>query len=100
MHLSSRWGKPSYEIRELPASEFIRQKTFWETHSWGMADDLNSMLVAQTISSRLGKAPMDSRSIKEMATHQCAYKPFIIEDASAIRRQFESMSSVIGAGNG
>ena len=100
MHLSSRWGKPSYEIRALPASEFIRQKTFWETHSWGMDDDLNSMLLSQTISQRLSKAPIDSRSVKEMATNQCAYKPFIIEPVEHIRSQFDTMASMIGNNNG
>lgn len=85
MHLSTRWGKPSYEIEALPASEFQRQKIYWEAHSWGMQDDLAAMTASQLHAHRTHSTPTSARTIKEIAVDQCKYKPFVIEDAMSIR---------------
>lgn len=101
MHLSSRWGVPSFEIASLPASEFQRQKIFWEAHSWGMEDDISAMTASHVIAQRTSGKPPDLRTIKELSTYNCAHKPFVIVDGMQLRTQILStLSPMIGNRNG
>jgi hypothetical protein len=96
MHLSTRWGVPSWVIRNLPAQEFIRQKLFWEAHSWGMQDDLAAMTASQLHSQRVGKRPMDVRDIKSIATSDCKFVPYIVEDPTTLRDQIFNVLQTMG----
>jgi len=88
MHLSTRWGVPSWVIRNLPAQEFIRQKLFWEAHSWGMQDDLAAMTASQLHSQRVGKRPI--------ATSDCKFVPYIVEDPMTLRDQIFNVLQTMG----
>ena len=96
MHLSTRWGVPSWVIRNLPAQEFIRQKLFWEAHSWGMQDDLAAMTASQLHSQRVGKRPMDVRDIKSIATSDCKFVPYIVEDPMTLRDKIFNVLQTMG----
>jgi hypothetical protein len=83
-------------IRNLPAQEFIRQKLFWEAHSWGMQDDLAAMTASQIHSQRVGKVPIDTRELKSIATNDCKYVPYIVEDPMTLRKQMFGALEMMG----
>jgi hypothetical protein len=83
-------------IRNLPAQEFIRQKLFWEAHSWGMQDDLAAMTASQIHSQRVGKLPIDARDIKSIATSDCKFVPYIVEDPMTLRDQIFNVLQTMG----
>lgn len=49
MHLSTRWGVPSYEIESLPVEEISRQISFYNEHPWGVESGLLAWLLAAKI---------------------------------------------------
>lgn len=85
MFLSSRWGKPSYEIESLPLSEFQKQKAFWEHCSWGGIDDIMAMHHSFYVSAKTGKRSLPSAEIKRIAVLTGAIKAFVVESAKSIR---------------
>lgn len=83
-------------IEAMPASEFQRQKIFWEAHQWGMQDDITAMVASQMHAHRMRAKPIEVRTMKEWAVDACRYKPFIVETADTIRSQIFSMLPIIG----
>ena len=99
MFLSTRWGKPSYEIKTMPLSEFTKQKLFWEHHIWGITDDLIAQgNVNYLFSKSLGKVNMPVTDMKQLAVYKGAIKAFIIEPVSMIRRAFMGIAKAIKGG--
>ena len=95
MFLSSRWGKPTYEIEALPASEFRRQKTFWEVDPWGLESDLLAMQYSFYSAVKTRKPPQELPNVKKLAAYSGAVKAFIIESVSTIRKSVLSIASAM-----
>lgn len=96
MFLSSRWGKPSYEIESLPLSEFNKQKLFWEHDSWGGIDNLMALhhstyMVVNTS----GKSKADTPTVKRIAAYTGAVKVAIVETTKQIRDAFMGIVSAM-----
>ena len=88
MFLSSRWGKPSYEIEALPLSEFNKQKLFWEHCPWGGVDDILALHHSFYVAAKTGKKSPSVVDIKKMAMFTSAVKAFVIESVKTIRKAF------------
>lgn len=88
MFLSSRWGKPSYEIESLPLGEFNRQKLFWEHCPWGGIDDIMALHHSSYIAIKSGKKPREVVEVKRLAAYTSAAKTFIVESVKSIRNTF------------
>ena len=95
MFLSSRWGKPSYEIENLPLSEFNRQKVFWEHCTWGMVDDLVALQHSTYVAVKSGKQGPDIPRVKKLAMYLSATKAFIIESTKTVRSAFVGIASAM-----
>lgn len=93
MFLSSRWGKPSFEIEALPLSEFNKQKAFWEHSCWGMSDDLLAMQYAATLATNSRKKPMEVVSVKRLAVHWGSVRAFVVESTKSVRAAFMAIAS-------
>jgi hypothetical protein len=94
MFLSSRWGKPSYEIESLPLSEFNKQKLFWEHHSWGGIDDIMAMQYSFNVSSTAGKR-VSAVEAKTIANRIGAVKIFVVESTKSIRNAFMGIAKAM-----
>lgn len=100
MFLSTRWGKPSYEIRSLPISEFNRQKLFWEHCTWGVTDDILALHHSNYMSMKSGgKAKFTVPEVKRMSSALSATKAFVIESTKGIRAAFMGIAKLM-AGRG
>jgi hypothetical protein len=97
MHLSSRWGKPSYEIESLPLGEFNKQKLFWEHCPWGGIDDIMALHHSFYMTAKTGKKGMSVVSIKRLAAYTSATKAFVIESTKSIRKAFMSIAKAMKA---
>lgn len=94
MFLSTRWGKPSYEIDLLPTSEFLQQKLFWERYKWGLGNDLLALIMSQVLGIRTHSKPAsDPFQWKDLALLNCGrkIKTMATSNASSIRRGFMSI---------
>ena len=97
MFLSSRWGKPSYEIESLPISEFYLQKAFWEHCSWGGIDDIMALHHSFYVSGKTGgKAKTSVVEVKRLAMFTSAVKKLVIESTKSIRSAFMGIASAMG----
>jgi len=93
MFLSSRWGRPSYEIEALPASEFEKQYFFWQWYKWGLEDDMLAQVASQILSLRTGERPFsDAFAWKSAALEKCGL-PFV-----RLNRSFKAINRRIRAG--
>jgi len=100
MFLSSRWGKPAYEIDQLPVSEFIEQKVFWDKYKWGMESDMLAMIMSQVLAIRTGKAPSKNPWLwKELSVMNCGKVLLqkMQDSGSKIRRAFMGIVQATGA---
>ena len=88
MFLSSRWGRPSYEIESLPLSEFNKQKAFWEHCSWGGIDDIMALHHSFYVAAKTGKKSSNVVETKRLAMYTSAVKAFVIENTKSIRAAF------------
>lgn len=95
MFLSSRWGKPSYEIESLPLGEFNKQKLFWEHCSWGGIDDIMAMHHSFYIAAKTGKKGPQAVEVKRLAMFTSAAKAFVVESAKTIRNAFMGIAKVM-----
>lgn len=96
MFLSSRWGKPSYEIANLPLSEFNKQKMFWEHCPWGMADDIAAMHHASYIRAKTGgKSNLSVMQIKNLAIYYSAFRKIVVESTKSLRAAFMGIASAM-----
>jgi hypothetical protein len=96
MHLSSRWGKPSYEIEALPISEFNKQKAFWEHCSWGMVDDLVALHHSSWVSLETrGKNKVSVTEVKKLALLYSAVRKVAVQSASSLRRAFMGIATAM-----
>jgi len=96
MFLSTRWGKPSYEIQSLPISEFYRQKLFWEHCTWGVTDDILAMQHSSYMAMKSGgKTKITVPETKRMATALSATKAFVVESTKSIRSAFMSIAKMM-----
>ncbi len=95
MFLSSRWGKPSYEIESLPLSEFNKQKLFWEHCSWGGVDDIMALHHSFYIGCKSRNKAPTVTEIKSLATYTSAAKAFVVESTKTIRAAFMSIASAM-----
>jgi len=96
MFLSSRWGKPSYEIESLPISEFNKQKAFWEHCSWGGIDDIMALHHSFYVSVKTNnKSKLSVVRVKEIATYTSAVKAFFIESTKTIRNAFMGIAKAM-----
>jgi len=94
MFLSSRWGKPSFEIEQLPLSEFYKQKAFWEHCSWGNIDDIAAMHHSFYVSAR-SKTNLPTYRVKQIAVYTSAVKAFVVESTKTIRNAFMSIATAM-----
>ena len=54
-------------IDEMPLSEFMDHKVFWEKHRWGLTDDLMAATLAQVVAGRTKSKPQTNLTVwKEM----------------------------------
>lgn len=88
MFLSTRWGKPTYEIESLPLSELQKQKVFWEHCSWGGVDDILATHHAFYVAAKTGKRSLTTTDVKRIAVYTSAVKAFVVESAKSIRAGF------------
>lgn len=96
MFLSSRWGKPSYEIEALPLSEFNKQKAFWEHCPWGMIDDISAMHHAAYIRHKTGgKSNLSGLQVKNLAIYYSSFRKAVVESAKSIRAAFMGIASAM-----
>lgn len=95
MFLSSRWGKPSYEIESLPLSEFNKQKLFWEHCSWGGIDDIMALHHSFYVTGKTGKKGPTVINVKKLAAYTSAAKAMIIESTKTIRSAFMSIAKAM-----
>lgn len=96
MHLSSRWGVPSWVIESLPISEFNKQKVFWSINKWGIEDHLLALLSSQLISHRTKEKPLDVNIIKDIVIRESNYKPIIIETTENLTRNiFNTLAPIM-----
>lgn len=96
MFLSSRWGKPSYEIANLPLSEFHKQKAFWEHSPWGMADDIAALHHASFIRAKTGgKSNLSVIQIKKLAIYYSALRKVVVESTKNIRAAFMGIATAM-----
>lgn len=95
MFLSSRWGKPSYEIEQIPASEFLRQKRFWEVSPWGLCDDVIAQFASWYLQSKTTTKSSNAYEIKQISAFSGTLKKFVVESASTLRKQFMGLARAI-----
>lgn len=96
MFLSTRWGKPSYEIESLPLSEFNKQKLFWEHCPWGGIDDVMALHHSFYVSEKTaGKSKPSTVDVKKMAAFTSAVRVVLKETTSSIRSAFMSIASAM-----
>jgi L-fucose mutarotase/ribose pyranase (RbsD/FucU family) len=94
MFLSSRWGKPSYEIESLPLSEFNKQKLFHEHCSWGGIDDIMALHHQYYVMAKGGKK-IEIVKVKKLAMYTSAAKAFVVESTKTIRNAFMSIAKMM-----
>jgi len=85
MFLSTRWGKPSYEIEALPLSELNKQKIFWEHCSWGVTDDIMALHHSFYVAAKTGNKDLTVVKVKQIAAYTSAVKALVIESTKTIR---------------
>jgi hypothetical protein len=91
MFLSTRWGKPSYEIESLPLSELNKQMAFWEHHPWGITDDVLALQHSFYVRTKIDKAP-SAIEVKRMAYATGAVKAVVEETTKTIRAGIMSIA--------
>ena len=92
MILSSRWGLPLSVIDEMPASEFIEHKVFWDKYKWGVTDDLVAMVFQQILCWRTGKsAEADTHRWKDYASAMSGARKIVTSPLKSIREGFMSI---------
>lgn len=83
MHLSVHWGVPSWEIENLPQSEFYRQYSFWKQYKWGLTDDLIAQ--SNVIAIKSAKVSWNSGwMLKDSALASSGYVPPVVQSADEI----------------
>ena len=95
MFLSTRWGVPSYEIENLPLSEYNKQKIYWEHHMWGVTDDLLAMQHNFYARAKGVKDPLSSVELKRVATYTGAVKAFVIESTKSLRASIMAVAELM-----
>jgi hypothetical protein len=96
MFLSTRWGKPSYEIESLPLGEFNKQKLFWEHCPWGGIDDIMALHHSFYVSAKTGgKSKNTVAQVKRLAAYTSAFKALVVESTKTIRNAFMSIASAM-----
>jgi hypothetical protein len=98
MFLSTRWGKPSYEIESLPVGEFNKQKLFWEHCSWGGIDDIMALHHSFYVNIKTRKKDVNVTVVKRMATFSSAVRVIVQESTKQIRNAFMSIAGAMKAG--
>lgn len=99
MHLSTRWGKPTYEIESLPLREFNKQKLFWEHCSWGGIDDIMALHHSFYVGSKTRQKGVTVAVVKRMAVFSSAMKIAVVETTKSIRDAFMSIAGAMKAKN-
>lgn len=95
MFLSTRWGKPSYEIESLPLSELNKQRAFWDHCSWGGVDDILATHHAFYVTAKTGKRSLAAIDVKRLAAYTSAAKVYVVESAKSIRAGFMGIANAI-----
>lgn len=95
MFLSTRWGKPSYEIESLPLGEFNKQKLFWEHCSWGGIDDIMALHHSFYVNVKTRQRDITVAVVKRMALYSSCVKIAIVESTKSIRNAFMSIASAM-----
>lgn len=97
MFLSTRWGKPSYEIESLPLSEFNKQKLFWEHCSWGGIDDIMALHHSFYVNLKTRQKNVTVAVVKRMASASSFIKVIVEESTASIRNAFMSIAKAMKA---
>ena len=97
MFLSTRWGKPSYEIESLPLGEFNKQKLFWEHCSWGGIDDIMALHHSFYVNVKTRQKNITVAVVKRMATFSSCVKIIVQESTKSIRNAFMSIAGAMKA---
>ena len=98
LFLCSRWGKSIAEIEELPYSELMAHKEFWDTYRWGMADDMSAIATTMYMRSKSSKSKTEPWMVKNWTVQRgFAYEAAqaILKPASAIRSGFFAIVDAI-----
>jgi hypothetical protein len=98
MFLSTRWGKPSYEIESLPIGEFNKQKLFWEHCSWGGIDDIMALHHSFYVKAKTGKKDVTVSVVNRMALFSSTVRVVVVESTKQIRNAFMGIASAMRAG--
>lgn len=97
MFLSTRWGKPSYEIESLPLGEFNKQKLFWEHCSWGGIDDIMALHHSFYVNLKTRQKNVTVAVVKRMASASGFIKVIVEESTASIRNAFMSIAKAMKA---
>lgn len=95
MFLSTRWGKPSYEVESLPLSEFNKQKLFWEHCSWGGIDDVMALHHSFYVNMKTRQKNITVSTVKQMAIISSCVKIAVVESTKSIRNAFMSIAKAM-----
>lgn len=97
MFLSTRWGKPSYEIESLPLGEFNKQKLFWEHCSWGGIDDIMALHHTFYVNLKTRQKNITVAVVKQMASASSYLKIMVQESTASIRKAFMGIATAMKA---
>ena len=97
MFLSTRWGKPCYEIESLPLGEFNKQKLFWEHCSWGGIDDIMALHHSFYVNLKTRQKNVTVAVVKRMASASGFIKVIVEESTASIRNAFMSIAKAMKA---